>query len=210
MSKSRQATATKQMKGAVRRMGATPHEATATAAAASEESRAARVLRLTAPVLLLLLAAAVIWSSVGLGYWTPLGPGPGLFPLWLAVLLAALSGIWLIEQIRGKRPSPADAEEPVAGLDALPQETESAVKPGQVIAIVVSLVVLTALLEVLGFQLSMLLFLLFHLKVLGRRRWLLTLVLSAVGSFGIYTLFAQVLSVNLPVSAIPALQSLGL
>ena len=193
----------------MRRMGATPHEAAATAAAAPGETRAARVSRLTGPVLLLLLASAVIWNSVGLGYWTTLGPGPGFFPLWLATLLAALSVAWLVQQIRGSSP-PTDVEEPVAGLEALPQEAESAVEPGRVVAIVVSLVVLTALLEVLGFQLSMLLFLIFHLKVLGRRRWLLTLVLSAVGSFGVYTLFALVLSVNLPVSAIPALQSLGL
>ena len=191
-------------------MGATPHDATATAAAASEETRAARVLRLTAPLLLLVLAAAIIWNSLGLGYWTPLGPGPGLLPLWLAVLLAVLSAIWLVQQFRGTSPSPAEDEEPVAGVDSLPEETDEPVKPGVVVAIVVSLVVLTAMLEVLGFQLSMLLFLIFHLKVLGRRRWLLTLVLSAVGSFGVYTLFAQVLSVNLPVSAIPALRALGL
>ena len=191
-------------------MGDTPHAATATAAAASEETRAARVLRLTAPVLLLVLAAATIWNSLDLGYWTPLGPGPGLLPLWLAVLLGALSAIWLVQQIRGAGPSPAEDGEPVARVASLPEETDEPVKPGVVIAIVVSLVVLTAMLEVLGFQLSMLLFLVFHLKVLGRRRWLLTLVLSALGSFGIYTLFAQVLSVNLPVSAIPALRSLGL
>ena len=191
-------------------MGATPQKANATAAAASEKTRAARALRLTAPVLLLLLAVAITWNSLDLGYWTPLGPGPGLLPLWLAVLLAVLSAIWLVQQVRSPSPSPVEDEEPVAGVDSLPEETGEPVKPGVVIAIVVSLVVLTAMLEVLGFQLSMLLFLIFHLKVLGRRRWLLTLVLSAVGSFGVYTLFAQVLSVNLPVSAIPALRSLGL
>jgi putative tricarboxylic transport membrane protein len=164
---------------------------------------------LIAPVALLALAAAVIWSSLGLGYWTSLGPGPGFFPLWLAVLLAALSGIWLVEQVRGAEESVAAAAESAAGAD-IPEAPETPLPTGELITIVISLVVLAVLLEVLGFQLSMLLFLLFQLKVLGRRRWPLTIVLSLLGSFGIYTLFAQVLSVNLPVSAIPFLQSLGL
>lgn len=162
-----------------------------------------------APVTLLVLAGVVVWNSLSLGYWTSLGPGPGFFPLWLAVLLAVLSCLWLVEQVRSGG-GPTASAAPAPDSYAPTQEPETPMALGQLVTIVVSLVVLTALLEVLGFQLSMLLFLLFQLKILGRRRWLLTLVLSALGSFGIYTLFAQLLSVSLPVSDIAFLRSLGL
>jgi putative tricarboxylic transport membrane protein len=174
------------------------------------EASRARIPRLIAPVALLALAAAIVWSSLGLGYWTSLGPGPGFFPLWLAALLGALSVIWLVGQLRSTTESSAAVEDSVADVDELPHEPDAPLAPVELITIVISLVVLAVLLELLGFQLSMLLFLLFQLKFLGRRRWLLTIVLSVLGSFGVYTLFAQVLSVSLPVSAIPFLRSLGL
>lgn len=196
----------------MRRIRTTSTRGAATGAPAlgQPEASRARISRLIAPVALLALAAAIVWSSLGLGYWTSLGPGPGFFPLWLAVLLGALSVIWLVEQIRSAGESSAVAEESVADDDELPHEPDAPLAPVELTTIVISLVVLAALLEVLGFQLSMLLFLLFQLKILGRRRWLLTIVMSVLGSFGIYTLFAQVLSVSLPVSAIPFLRSLGL
>ena len=34
----------------------------------------------------------VLISSVGLGLWTSLGPGPGLFPFAMGAVLAAMSG----------------------------------------------------------------------------------------------------------------------
>jgi putative tricarboxylic transport membrane protein len=173
------------------------------------EKGRSRAVRLIAPGVLLVLAAAIIWTSLGLGYWTSLGPGPGFFPLWLAVLLAALSGVWLVEQVRRVGESATAAAEEAAGAE-IPEEPETPLPTFELITIVISLVVLAVLLEVLGFQLSMLLFLVFQLKVLGRRRWPLTIVLSVLGSFGIYTLFAQVLAVSLPVSAIPFLRSMGL
>jgi putative tricarboxylic transport membrane protein len=195
----------------VRRMRTTSTQDAATGppAPGEPEGSRSRIPRLLAPVLLIALAAAIIWSSLSLGYWTDLGPGPGFFPLWLAVLLAVLSGVWLVEQVRRVGESATAAAEEAAGTD-IPEEPDTPLAARELAAIVISLIVLALLLEVLGFQLSMLLFLVFHLKVLGRRRWPLTIVLSLLGSFGIYTLFAQVLAVALPVSAIPFLQSLGL
>ena len=45
----------------------------------------------------------VLVSSIGLGLWTSLGPGPGLFPFAMGAVLAAMAVVWLLQELR--RPS---------------------------------------------------------------------------------------------------------
>jgi putative tricarboxylic transport membrane protein len=134
----------------------------------------------------------VLASSVGLGLWTSLGPGPGLFPFAMGGVLVAMSSLWLVQELR--RPS-----EKAEGID-----------PGVVIPVVVSLVVLAALMDLLGFQLSMFLFLLYHLKLRGRRTWVSSLVIAIAGSVGAFYAFNLGLNVALPVSAFAPLNLIGL
>lgn len=134
----------------------------------------------------------VLVSSVGLGLWTSLGPGPGLFPFAMGAVLAAMSAVWLLQELR--RPS----------------ETAEGVDSGLVIAVVASLVVLAAVMDLLGFQLSMFLFLMYHLKLRGRRAWPSSLVTALVGSVGAFYAFNYGLNVALPVSAFPLLNTIGL
>lgn len=156
--------------------------------------------------LILLVGGGAVIGSRSLGYWTPLGPGPGFFPFWLGALLIVLAAGWFVSDLRSWRGAragelgPATEEMEEAPAYSLPTVT----------AIVISLCVLAALLEVLGYQLSMLLFLLYHLLVLGRRGLLLSVTLAAVGSFGVFVAFTQLLSVPLPASSIPLLRNLGL
>jgi putative tricarboxylic transport membrane protein len=151
-----------------------------------------------------LLGVATIWGSLGLGYWTELGPGPGFFPLWLGVILAVLGSVWFLRSLREHRTHVARGED-----DSLAAGEPDFSWP-HVGAIVGSLIVLAAVLEPFGWQLAMLLFLVFHLKVLGRQGWLLTAVLSLVGSFGVFLVFTRVLTVSLPAASIPFLADLGL
>ncbi len=134
----------------------------------------------------------VLVSSVGLGLWTSLGPGPGLFPLAMGAVLAAMALVWLVQELR--RPS----------------EIAEGVDRGLVIAVVVSLVILAAVMDLLGFQLSMFLFLLYHLKLRGRRTWVSSLIIAVAGSFGAFYAFNYGLNVALPVSAFPLLNTIGL
>lgn len=151
----------------------------------------------------LLLGIITSVASLSLGLWASLGPGPGFFPFWTGLLLAGASVVWGIGQWR--RPNVVEhAETPEAAAAEIPAS------PRQIITTVVSLIALALLLEVLGFQLSVLLFLLFQLKFVARRSWLLTIILSLAGSFGLYAVFANVLSVPLPGAGIPFLYDLGL
>lgn len=134
----------------------------------------------------------VLVSSIGLGLWTSLGPGPGLFPFAMGILLAAMSIVWLFQELRS------------------PSETPGGVDRGLVIVVVVSLAVLAALLDLIGFQLGMFLFLLFHLKVRGRRGWVSSLIIALAGSVGAFYAFNYGLNVALPTAGIPYLNSIGL
>jgi len=134
----------------------------------------------------------VLISSVGLGLWTSLGPGPGLFPFAMGAVLLAMAAIWLVQELR--RPS----------------ETAEGVDRRLVIEVVVSLVILAAVMDLLGFQLSMFLFLIYHLKLRGRRTWVSSLIIAVAGSFGAFYAFTYGLNVSLPVSAFPLLNTIGL
>jgi putative tricarboxylic transport membrane protein len=133
----------------------------------------------------------VLVSSLELGLWTSLGPGPGLFPFAMGAVLVAMSIIWLLQELR--RPS-AKTE----GIDR-----------GVVISVVVSLIVLASAMDLLGFQLSMFLFLLYHLKIRGSRTWASSLVIALLGSVGAFYAFNYGLNVALPVSALAPLNLIG-
>ena len=134
----------------------------------------------------------VLVSSIDLGLWTSLGPGPGLFPFAMGAVLAAMSAVWLVQELR--RPS----------------DTAEGVDRGLVIAVVLSLTVLAAVMDLIGFQLSMFLFLMYHLKVRGRRTWISSLITALAGSVGAFYAFNYGLNVTLPASAFPLLNTIGL
>ena len=138
------------------------------------------------------VGAYVLVGSIELRLWTSLGPGPGLFPFAMGAVLVAMAGLWLIQELR----SPSDTAE---GVDR-----------GLVIAMVLSLTLLAALMDLLGFQLSMFLFLMYHLRLRGRRSWPSSLITALAGSVGAFYAFNYGLNVTLPVSAFPLLNTIGL
>ena len=134
----------------------------------------------------------VLVDSLGLGLWTSLGPGPGMFPFAMGVLLVSMSAVWLLQELRS------------------PSEAPGGVDRRLVIEVVVSLVILAAVMDLIGFQLSMFLFLMYHLKFRGRRTWVSSLIIAVAGSFGAFYAFNYGLNVALPVSAFPLLNTIGL
>lgn len=154
------------------------------------------LLPLVVAIVLVVVAVATIWRSIGLDYWTALGPGPGFLPFWIGVLLLGLSIGWSVRTFRARRRS-------------TDTDTDTPLDVRRLVVVVVSLVALATLLEVLGYQLSMALFLFFHLKVLGRRGWLLSVAIALAGSFGVFTVFTRLLTVDLPTSSIDVLRGVG-
>ncbi len=160
-----------------------------------------RVYQIFGLILLAFSMYVAIEVRTHLRYYTKgaiIGPGPGFFPFWISVLLAALTLLWLI-QISFK---PVKA----MGPDFIPNP-----KAAFKIAVVAgSMVAFTALVGLFGFSLMMFGFLFGLLITLGRHKLVLNLILSVGGSWGLTYLFRALLEVPLPFASIEALKNLGL
>jgi putative tricarboxylic transport membrane protein len=190
----------------------------------AEVDRERRRLSAASAAVVTFVGAAALIGSRTYPYWTPLGPGPGFFPRWLGGLLIVCGLAWAVQLLRAARlekaawtnagtergpGTPEHSAAPVAAAMVVSEEDAPEYSLPTVLAIVVSLCVLAATLELLGYQLAMFLFVLFHLLVLGRRRLLLSLVLALVSSVGVFVVFTRFLTVPLPASSIPFLRDLG-
>jgi len=136
---------------------------------------------------LLLLAAWIVVESLQLQYYTSLGPGPGFFSFWLALILGALALVMLLLATFGRaEPAPEDFFASRTGY----------LRMG---AVGLALAGTTALLEFVGFRITMLAMYLFLLRTFGRRNVMITLLVALAGSFGVYHVFVRWLNVPLPV-----------
>ena len=136
------------------------------------------------------LLATFAWfayESFQLSLSDSLGPGPGFFPFWLGVLGAVLTVILLV-QLHLNRVD--------LGSEAL-EFKRAGVR--SVVLVMVGLTVASALLDVVGFRVSMLLFIAGLLALLGVRRWLVIAIFAGAGSFGVFHVFFDLLKVPLPV-----------
>jgi len=151
-----------------------------------------------ASIVAILFGVFVVWQSHAMTLYTELGPGPGFFPFWLGLVFILLSVIWLLQVSLQPQP-PLEA-----GFFPDRQATL------RILSIVVAMSAFVLLAGVIGFQLSMFAFLMFLFIALGRQNLALTLVVSIVGSFGVYYLFHSLLEVELPTASIEFLANLGL
>ncbi len=178
------------------------------------------------------LAALGLYVAIeahSLGLWTTLGPGPGLLPLILGVALLGLTAGWVAQTVIARRRDKSDAAggehdsrqvaEGPEGVDDSEWVVDDShqVHPADesldrtyVLGIIGGLIMLAALMGLLGFQISMALFLFAELMWLGRQKWWLSAVIALVGSVGTFVLFDRVLGVLLPLSSLPVLSGLGL
>lgn len=147
---------------------------------------------LIATGLMLALCLFFLWQSWLLPLTDKLGPGPGFFPFWLSLVGAVFSlvlmvGVWRTE----------DAENPSA--EPILPEGYGLRRIG---AIVGALVAATVLMDVLGFQLTMLLFNAGLVIALGERRWPVIAIFAVAGSFGVHYVFTRWLDVLLPAGTV--------
>jgi len=147
--------------------------------------------RLIATGVMLAFCLFALWQSLLLSLTDRLGPGPGFFPFWLALIGAAFAVALLITTFREppEETNPADAE-----VRILPHG------PGgrRWMAIVVLVAAATAAMEFVGFRIAMLAFNAALVIALGERRWWLIALFAVLGSFGVHYVFTHWLDVLLP------------
>jgi len=136
---------------------------------------------------LLATFAFFAFESFQLSLRDALGPGPGFFPFWLGVLGAVLTLILLV-QLHLNRVD--------LGAEALAFDRAGV---RNIVLVLVGLTVATALLDVVGFRLSMLLLIAYLLIVLGARSRVAIAICAGAGSFGVFHVFFDLLKVPLPV-----------
>ncbi|NTZ16537.1 hypothetical protein EXW96_02790 [Paenibacillus sp. JMULE4] len=51
-------------------------------------------------IVILLFASLILWQSLSLDYYSELGPGPGLLPLWLSAVLMVLSLLFMMKSLK--------------------------------------------------------------------------------------------------------------
>jgi putative tricarboxylic transport membrane protein len=134
----------------------------------------------------LALALFLGWHATRLPYYSALGPGPGFFPVWLCGILAVLAVIVLAGAIRT-----GDRE----AIRRFWPEREALVPITGVIA---GLAFVVLAMRPLGYVATMLAFYLVLVVMLGSRRPLTIAAVAALGSFGMYFVFARYLKQALP------------
>lgn len=120
-------------------------------------------------------------------YKDRLGPGPAFFPVWMSIITGVLSLALFSQTTWGKS---------VVGAAATLLPERQGV--WRIMIILVALLGCLALLEPLGFRISLFLFLLFLPLGLGVGNWWVTLIFAVAGSFGIFHVFYYWLKVPLP------------
>ena len=135
---------------------------------------------------LLVICVLFSYESFQLSLSDTLGPGPGFFPFWLG-LLGAVLAVALLVQLHLNR----------MDLGAAALEFDRA-GMRSVLQVVLALAAGSALLEIAGFRVSMLLLLAYLLHILGVRSKLAIAVFAAAGSFGVFHVFFHLLRVPLP------------
>ena len=147
----------------------------------------------------LAFSAYLMWDSWNnMEYYTPLGPGAGFFPFWLGALLGGLGIVWLVQVSRRSGNTEEGPSLPPRGGIV------------RILSIIVSVVAVSALMDFLGFQLAMFLFMIFMLMILGRQAIWTTVIIALMCSVGVYHLFGRYLDVQLPASSLAFLAKLGL
>jgi len=142
-------------------------------------------------VCLLGVFAAALATSLDYSLTDALGPGPGFFPFWLSVVGIALTCAMLVQIARHR--ILADA-----AIEILPGR-RAALQAGGVL---LALTAAAALLEPLGFRLTMLPFVAGLLIMLGARSLVAIALCAAAGSFGVFHVFYYWLKVPLPIGAL--------
>jgi putative tricarboxylic transport membrane protein len=156
-----------------------------------------RVLRLVLALLLMSMGLYLVTQSGKIGYSDLSGPGPGFFPFWVGLLLSIAAFLWLIAEFRANKDSQVEQDLDPKGIYRVGR-------------LLLAVMLLTFCFVPIGYNISVLFFMLFLTSTMGKGKVVTNIIVSLVSSFGIYLVFEKLLDVPLPDSFIPFLSQLGL
>ena len=137
-------------------------------------------------IVTILFGIIAITQSVQLDYWSPFGPGSGFVPIWSSIVIV-FGGILLIIQALRKRPTPVKAMD------------KQKVKRYAVVGLVAGLTVAAAvLMDIIGFTVSMFLFMGTMMGFSRKHKWHVVFATAAIVAVSFYFVFDKWLQVPLP------------
>jgi hypothetical protein len=163
------------------------------------QNLATRRAHQAAALVFLAIGAYVTVTAPGLVLYDDRGPGPGLFPFCVGLLMIPLALVWLFRLT-------------ARGLD---EEENAPFFEGsdgfrRVALLALGTVLLGALVPVLGFQVTVLVMVVGFLLMQWPGHIIWTIVLGCAASFGLYYVFTALFGAMLPISSLPFLSVIGL
>ena len=136
-------------------------------------------------LVLLMVAVILFLQARALAVWGEMGPGEGFFPITLSIILAVLSFVIILNAFLKK------------GQE---KETFHILGPRKrkFILYGVSFLIFGLIFPRVGYSLTVAAFLVFILRVVERKSWKTTLMLTAISIIGSYVLFVKAFSIPLP------------
>ncbi len=138
-------------------------------------------------LVLLLISGLICWGSLLLPYGSIHNPGPGLYPLWLGILLGAMSVALFLKSVRqrGRQKSLRDI-------------LAEKVRWDKVLFVLIALALYGYLMTVLGFLIVTIFLMVFLLRFIEPHPWRSVIAWSLIGSFGSYLIFEIWMKLRLP------------
>ena len=130
-----------------------------------------------------------MWKSAELpiGWIEGEGPGGGAWPFWLALIMLISCVITIVRWFKGATPESRSTEEYMNTLTL------------QINAVTVgSLFLMLFAIQFIGMYFSMMLFMLFYLRIVGRHTWTLTLSVGIGMPIFLFFFFEAVLKIIMP------------
>jgi putative tricarboxylic transport membrane protein len=134
----------------------------------------------------LIFSVFVSYASYKLGLGTLHQPGPGFLFFWTGIVTATLSFIVVLMSLRKR--SPEEAQEPLFGKGRITK----------IVLVLISLFLYALFMERLGFLIVTLLFFIFLLGVIEKKRWSFAVLVSLIVTAMSYLVFETGLQSQLP------------
>ena len=126
-------------------------------------------------------------AELPIGWIPDEGPGGGAFPFWLAFGML-LCCVWIVARWVRRKSPPSRSTEPYLAVT-----TRSTV-----IRVIVALTLMIGAIHIIGIYLSIPLFLLYYVRMMGAHRWPLSIAVSVITPVVSFFFFEIALRITLP------------
>ena len=138
-------------------------------------------------LVLLILSGLMCWGSIFLPYGNIRNPGPGFYPLWLGIILGAMSLGLILKAARQKE-----------GARTLRDILAEKVRWEKVLWVLIGLLLYGGLMDSLGFLIATFLLMAFLLRFIEPQPWRTVFTWTLIGSLGSYLVFEVWMKLRLP------------